>query len=670
MQLKIEGMGRNTNPLCGILCAAGIAVLALAVTPAEARLLSDKDRALYTKAFEAMEKGKPEQALKHGKKAKAELPRKVLAWMTYTQEIGKPSFAEIAQFLDQSPQWPRLTPIRRFAEAVMPKDLPTQEVLLWFEKRPPVSAEGLLRYAEALEEVGRTAEATILIRQAWTRHVLTERQEFALFDRYEKILQERDQINRLDRLLWTRRGAPARRQARRIGYDHLALAEARLLTGLRRKGAKAAVKKVPDGLRDDPGLIYERARSHRRKRDYENVVALLDPPRPEAPYPKTWWPLRRWAVREAIEQGDYQVAYRIASGHGFDSGVGFAEGEWLAGWIALRFLDQSKQAYQHFTVLFQKVTTPVSRSRGAFWAAEAAEAKGDPKWVRHWRRIAANFSATYYGQLAAERLGQTTLTVNLPDASLPTEADHRRFHKQELVKVIRLLGELEQAKLQKTFLLHLSRQAETEADFALTADLATEQERPDLALRVAKRARNKGIILSDRLYPTPQIPISEELDPRLVYALIRQESGFYTDAKSRVGASGLMQLMPATAKRVARRLKMSYKRSRLTEDPEYNLRLGQHYIRSMLDRYKGSYVLALAAYNAGPKRVDQWLKRNGDPRNPQVDKITWVEKIPFPETRNYVQRIMEAIPVYNTQLASQNLATHTDWIDAPIKDTF
>ncbi len=634
---------------------------------AEVRLLSEQDRASFGRALKSVERGKFDQALAEAEKGESPLARKLIEWLVYSDAASEAEFDRIVAFLDQNPHWPRATALRRKAEEAMPEDLAPAEALLWFDKRRPVTATGLLRYAEALEEAGRGEEATMQIRRAWTRHDLTVEQERALLKRYQPVLRARDNVNRLDRLLWKRRVEPARRQARRIGYDYVALAEARLLTALRRKGAKEAVAKVPEALRDDPGLVYERARWHRRMRDYEGVIAYLDPPRPEAPYPRTWWSLRRWAAREAMERKDYEVAYRIASSHGFDRGVGYAEGEWLAGWVALRFLDDAKLAYQHFTRLYHNVTTAVSRGRAAFWAGEAAEAKGDAKWVKHWRRIAANLSATFYGQMAAERLGQRTLKVDLPEALEPDDMAHKSFRQREMVRVIRVLGELDQADVQKRFFLHLIKRAENATDFLLTAELAAAQNRPDLALRTAKAARNRGIILRDHLYPAPRIEIVKDLDPRLVYALIRQESGFYTAAKSHAGARGLMQLMPATAKRVARRLKVSYDRRKLTEDPDFNLRLGQAYIKSLLERFDGSYILALAGYNAGPRRVDEWIAENGDPRDPNVDPIGWIEKIPFSETRNYVQRVLEAVPVYNARLAAEELAIRPEWIDAPYR---
>jgi soluble lytic murein transglycosylase len=252
----------------------------------------------------------------------------------------------------------------------------------------------------------------------------------------------------------------------------------------------------------------------------------------------------------------------------------------------------------------------------------------------------------------------------LPQPIEPRPEDRREFARQELVQVVRLLGQLDQRKIQRRFLDRLRNMANTTSDFLLTAELALEQGRPDRALRTAKEARKVGLILPGHLYPLPSLPHDDAMDRTLLLAVIRQESQFYNDVVSGAGARGLMQLMPATAKRVARKLKIPYRRSRLTEDPAYNLRLGIAYLTQLLDRYEGSRLLALAAYNAGPRRVDRWIKRFGDPRKHGVDPVDWAERIPFSETRNYVQRILEAVPIYVLRMADRQVELPLDWATA------
>jgi soluble lytic murein transglycosylase len=416
------------------------------------------------------------------------------------------------------------------------------------------------------------------------------------------------------------------------------------------------MQRVPQELATDPGLIFERARWRQRKGRYDGVLELLDPPLPDAPRPELWWPQRHWAARQALLNGDISAAYRIASGHGLAAGIAFAEAEWLAGWIALRFLDQPEQAFAHFARLHDSVNTPISRARAAFWAGEAAvamEARDRTgQWsiaAALWYADAAEFNTTFYGQLASRQLGQP-ITIATEATPLPGAEAQAAFAARDLVQAIRLLGEVGETATQEIFLTRLSTISDTESDYFLTAELALEQRRPDLAVKAAKAAAADGFLLLDHLYPFPALPEGETPEPALVLAVVRQESAFYTDAISGAGAQGLMQILPKTAKGLARDMKLRFSRSRLRADPAYNMKLGRAYLSDLTKRYGGSYILALAAYNAGPSRANGWIRAFGDPRDPAVDPIDWIESIPFDETRNYVQRILEGLVIYRRQL--------------------
>jgi soluble lytic murein transglycosylase len=371
-------------------------------------------------------------------------------------------------------------------------------------------------------------------------------------------------------------------------------------------------------------------------------------------------------------KGDISIAYRIAAGHGLEQGLGFAEGEWLAGWLALRSLDRPGVAYRHFEHLSQGVSSPISLARSAYWAGEAARAlaahgaqgatasaEGGAKggnWLAKaddWYLKAAKHGTTFYGQLAARRLGHAVAIETQGETAAgpaPGAAARAAFEGREMVQAVRLLGELGQTKLHKRFLLRLKALAEDAEDFVLVAELARQQGRPDIAVRVAKEARKAGVLLFDDLFPSRRLPETKSPEPALVLAVIRQESAFYTGAISGAGARGLMQIMPATARRVARQIKIRYSRKKLLSDPEYNLRLGRAYLAGLTEKYDGSYILALAAYNAGPARANRWMRDFGDPRTPEVDPVDWIESIPFNETRNYVQRILESLVVYRKTL--------------------
>lgn len=613
-------------------------------------LLSAKDYKAYQAAFQQAKAKHHQRARSIAAKASNPLLAKVIDWLDFTKPGSKSNFEAAAKFLEQNPDWPKQRALQINIEKSMPRNLPDRRVLSWFNTHPPVTTEGSVRFAEALQRAGQKATATDLLRRAWIEGNFTRSKETAFHKRHRELLRQQDETARLDRLLWDRRARPAKRQAQRIDKKgYLALALARLALMQKSGGVDGAIQRVPAALRNDPGLIFERARWRQRKRRYDGVVELIDPPIPGAPQAERWWPLRRWTARQAFVEGDLSVAYRVASGHGLAQGTGFAEGEWLAGWIALRSLRQPETALSHFAKLYEGVKSPISKARGAYWAGEAARAIGDRETATKWHAKAAVHGTTFYGQLARYRLGQS-LAGALPALPSPTADQRTQFQKKELVQIVRLLGELDQDEIQKPFLFHLSAAAENATDYMLTAELARAEKHPDIAVKTAKSARQAGIILVGDLFPSLTLTKAEVPEAALVHAVVRQESAFNPDAVSHAGARGLMQLMPATAKRVARSMKVKYSRKNLTKDPAYNIRLGSRFLKSLITRYDGSYVLALAAYNAGPSRADRWIREYGDPRKADVDVIDWIESIPFSETRNYVQRIVEGLVIYRQRL--------------------
>jgi len=619
-------------------------------------LLSVADYKAYRAAFHELKRKRYKSAHQHARKAKNRLPAKVIRWHELTSDRPRASFDELARFLAENPDWPGRAALLRNAERVMPRDFKDAQVLAWFEARPAISPGGAQRHAEALRRSGETERATALIRTTWIEGDFARRDERDFRKRFTKLLRREDDLARLDRLLWERKYRPAKRQARRLGKGHAALAEARIALARRSPGVDWAIKQVPKELARDPGLVYERARWRQRKNRYDGVIELLDPPMPDAPHARRWWPLRRWAARQAYMKGDFSIAYRIAAGHGLEQGLAFAEGEWLAGWLALRSLDQPEVAYRHFERLYRGVGSPISLARSAYWAGEAARVlethRPKDSWqakADDWYLKAAKHDTTFYGQRAGRRLDREVV-IETAAGPAPDAATRAAFEGREIVRVVRLLGELGETKLEERFLLRLKWLAEDAEDFVLVADLAGRQGRPDIAVRTAKEARKIGVILFDDLFPSRRLPETKSPEPALVLAVIRQESAFYDGAISRAGARGLMQIMPATARRVARQIKVRYSRKKLLSDPEYNLRLGRAYLAGLTEKYDGSYILALAAYNAGPARANRWMKDFGDPRTPEVDPVDWIESIPFNETRNYVQRILESLVVYRKTL--------------------
>lgn len=619
-------------------------------------LLTPDERPVYRAAIAAAQNEQFDNALALAEQTRDPLLIKLVRWLALTGSRTSGDFATVARFIAENPDWPGQGTLRLRAERALPPGLSDADVIAWFKSRPPLTADGAMRYAEALMSRGDRPTAVALLRRTWIERGFGADQEATFLARHGAHITPDDHRARLDRLLWDRQSTAAKRQAARLGGGYAALAQARLKLASRQAGVDAAIRRVPRELSDDAGLVYERARWRQRKGNYLGVIELLDPPRPEAPRAERWWPLRRWAARRALLEGDISIAYRIASDHGLSAGLGFAEAESLAGWIALRFLDEPDAAYAHFLRLNKAVSSPISLARSEYWAGEAArrldQRRPGGQWkatAKAWYAQAAQRVTSFYGQLAARRLGQLPSLAGRETAP-PSAAARGAFSENELVRVTRLLGALGEEALQGRFFGRLQSLAESGDDYSLLAGLASEQSRPDLALRAARAARRDGILIPPDLFPTLPLDTRDGIEEALLLALVRQESGFYSDAVSRAGARGLMQLMPGTAKQVARRVDVAYSHARLTGDPRYNLLLGQSYLSDLLDRFDGSYILALAGYNAGPRRAARWIADYGDPRNPDIDPVDWIESIPFEETRNYVQRILEALVIYRQKL--------------------
>ncbi|MEX2616606.1 MAG: lytic transglycosylase domain-containing protein [Alphaproteobacteria bacterium] len=634
-----------------IVAVAGI--LAMSGTLLPASELGPADRAAYRDAFRDAARGDWVSAIRHAAKAREKLPGKALNWLYFKEAESGVGFAEIAAFVAANPDWPHIYRLRRRAEEAMADTDPRDAILGWFTRFPPITAPGSARYARALIATGQSEKAASFVRDAWISLNMTPLEERGFRSDFSDILRHDDHIARLDRLIWDRQVSAAQRQMRHVSEGYRNLAEARLMLMQRKGGVDSAIARIPDALRNDPGLVFERLRWRRLKNLTESAIELLGNPSAEVGRPNLWWGERVYLAREALNNGDITLAYRLARDHGPIDGAALAEAEWLAGWIALRFLNDSEIALKHFTTLYENVRYPISRARGAYWAGRAAEATGihARAAAQQWYGAAATHFTTYYGQLALSRLVTRPAPVWEPESK---KQDIQAFHNREIVRLTRMLAELEQDNLVEAFLEKLMVDAKSGSEWTLVAQFAIAVGRQDMSVRVAKQAIRDGIVLTETGYPALPTPLDIPANPALVHAVIRQESAFDTGATSSAGARGLMQLMPATARGLARQLNVSHSHQRLTTDPAHNLTLGSTYLAQLIEKFDGSIVLALASYNAGPSRVYRWLSEYGDPRDGSIHAaVDWVESIPYPETRNYVQRVLENLPIYDYRLQEE-----------------
>jgi soluble lytic murein transglycosylase len=632
---------------------------ALAALPA---VRSADQRQIYARAFEALDHGRVDEARRLAREGKDRLGAKIFRWTELQQPRSGVSFEDIAGFIDANPHWPNQDTLARRAEEALIERTDDSVVLAWFALRGPTTVDGAMRYIEALLRAGERQKALTLIRETWASGGFGATQESQFLKRYRQHLGPKDHVQRLDRLLWDGRKDEARRQMARVDADWRALAEARLRLQAMSGGVDGALRKVPAHLTDDPGLMFERARWRRRKGQEEGAREMLRNAHADLGRPELWWNERAYLARRAIAAGRMSEAYEIVKDHGLRNGSGFAEAEFLSGWIALRFLDKPEPALAHFVRLYEGSRFPVTKARGAYWAGRAAAAKGDAAGSREWFLRAAGHATTYYGQLAATVLDPADRPA-FPETPRPTAEERQAFDKNELADAARFLQEIEQSNRVKAFITRLVLNCKTPGEHALVAEFAAKLGRPDLSVSAAKRsAQVAGVMIPDHGWPT--VPLAGDNPPEraLVLATIRQESAFEADAISRAGARGLMQLIPPTARAVARQLNLPSERieHRLLQDAALNLRLGRAYLAGLIDDYGGSYVLAIAAYNAGPGRVQRWIKENGDPRKANVDVIDWIELIPIDETRNYVHRVLENLQVYRWRLGGTQVAYRLD----------
>ncbi len=648
----VAGALISAPALTGYVTSVPVGAAHAATSDAGLKPLSDADAKTYASAFAAAAQGRWSRAHSIAAGAKSRDLAKVLDWLDMSRPGTSYDFSEIAAFRDANAGWPGRSTLIRRAEEAMTERVPDETALKWFAANPPQTTDGRIRLISALMSRGKTERAKALIRETWINESFGTTQERQFLSAWRKHLTKEDHAARLDRLLWDGNYVQARRTVKMVdkGVQHLAMAKIALRSF--RGGVDWHIKQVPPSLREDIGLQYERARWRRRKdRDDEAYEILKDIPA-DAPYAELWWNERSIVSRRLLEKGHVSEAYRLAAANGLKEGARYAEAEWMAGWIALRFLREPKQALVHFERIREAVNYPISKARAAYWAGRAASDAGNAKAAEKYFTEASAHDTTYYGQLAAARIGRT-IALRASDVS-PSKAQRAAFAKDERVRIVLMLNQIGAADHIRPFIDALT-DGDGVADHQMTAELATRIGRRDLAVRAGRKAYLAGAALPDVAYPVMDMPRGNP-EQALLHAIARQESNFDHTAVSSAGARGLMQLMPETARGVARNLQVHYSRGKLTEEPDYNIRLGRAYLGEMLDRFDGSYILAVAAYNAGPGAAARWVKSNGDPRNGDVDPIDWIEMIPYRETRNYVQRVIENLQVYRARLGESMVA--------------
>lgn len=641
-------------PLLRLIIFPLVCLVALA-SRATAEDFSEGERQAVQAALAAAGSGDWNQAFTRAQQVKDPLPLKIVQWLEYTRGSAAARFAEIAAFIDNNPDWPHQKALCQRAEDALQFES-DDTAAAWFKRHPAISAIGKVRESEILLNSGQTASGIAALRAAWIAGTFTPAEEHSFWNRHGGQISAVDNWQRLDRLIWDNQTEAARRMLPLVTQDYRALAEARLALATVGPHADALVARVPAPLRSDPGLVFEQLRWDRKKDMVDAAAQILLAQSGDPVHPGAWWGERQLIARRVLATGNAQEAYKLVQQHGTLEGDAFSEAEFLSGYIALRYMKDPALAFDDFSRILTRVSGASAKARAAYWGGRAAAAEGKGELATKWYAAGADHMTTFYGQLAAHQLGAAAPSRPVVEPR-PSAEQLARFNAQELVRAARWFFESGGREYHaKAFLLRLAEMAKTPLDYAMLADLAEAHGRIDLAIAVARRAGDAGMPLMVHGYPVTTLPSGGTTERPLLLAIVRQESGFESDAVSPAGARGLMQLMPATAASMANKMQLPYSAQRLTTDGAYNVLLGRTYLENLIDDFGGSYALAIAAYNAGPGRVRQWLHEFGDPRGRDIDMVDWIEMIPFTETRTYVQHVLENLQIYRVQSGNQAAA--------------
>ncbi len=659
--------------------------------------ISDEDRATIKEISAEIENKKYNEALALAQKLKkdnenAEAPEKtqviknkpdffestvnIILWSKYS-DVSNPktiSFSDISRFSLDNSFYPNVSQISRNVEKVaIANNIPYNSSEKYFSLNPAATLESKLflleskikflsqsKQSDADKDKVRKEVQTI-ISNIWLKENFSENEEKDFLQKYQNYLTQVDHINRIDRLLWDGKILEAKRIMRFVNQDYQSLFSAIIEIQESPKYIDKIVLSVPRKLRSNEGLSYRRVIWHKSKDQIEDLLEImLDLPE-KLQFPEKWWSLRRLYAREMLKQKNYKMAYKIINKHSLPAtSSDFWEAEWMTGWIALRFLDEPKVAYERFENLYRNVVQPVTLSRASYWLGMTSEAMKNKQKAASWYKIAAQYPIFFYGQLAIHKHRVVDPIGAQEDIILPKDPDITvndmiKMSSSRAAQVAYLLNLMDKKSDAGKILEWIINNSGSEGEVAVVMALSNEIGDKQLDVKLSRVASKKNVFfIKDKFQIVKEIS-NDEYAP-LIHAIVKQESGFAPAALSHVGAVGFMQLMPDTAKLVAKDLGIPYNRDKLATDVQYNVRLGSHYIKKLIDRFDGSEMLAIASYNAGPNATQRWINEFYDPRKEEDLNmvVDWIELITYSETRNYVQRIMENLIVYKYLMSRAN----------------
>ncbi len=627
--------------------------------PKLSTILVSSDAKAFKSALSAADRRRWSTFEEYRNKVKDPIAKDVLYWIQAMKDPNVDT-ADLNYVIQNLSDWPRMVGIQAKAEyRLFDKPMSASDTIRWFEGREPVSGEGRIVLANAYFTQGDTVNGDRWLKYAWRESKLTRDRQKNIYRRYKDRLTPEDHAIRGDYLIWEGSAHFSKVEGllslMPAGERAVATARMRLLRNS--SGIDSAIKRVPQSLQNDTGLLYARAKWRRQKRSknyaLETFLQIIEPPSTEKGKERLWRE-RKIMTYWAIEEGKFGEAYRLTRNHGMNRGAGFAEAEFLGGWLALTQLNKPDLAAQHFQTLRNGVTTPVSMSRGSYWLGRAHEAQNRAEAQTHYAD-AARFTNTYYGLLAGEKLNPGNAVNVLPEEPL-LPLEFSGMHQDRRIKAMTLLAETKEEHYYTLFSFHLDDVVDSLEDLSYLSRHSARYDMMRPSVRAAKQASRFQSMLTESGYPMPRsiLNLPDKFDKAFVLAIARQESEFNNSAVSSARAYGMMQMINATASATARKHRIPYSKSKLTTDINYSANLGALHLHDLLRDFDGSYILAAAAYNAGPHRAKQWIKAYGDPRTGAIDPVDWVESVPFSETRNYIQRVMENMQVYQSRLQSNS----------------
>ncbi len=687
--LKAPGAGTIAVKITGADKASAVAKpqssLDAAIAPLTSFRLSAPDIKRIKDAFKMVYKGDMVGAMQKRSGIKDPVGRKLVTWYRLRSQDSQAGARQIEDFRLANPDWPDQKRLRRRAEeALFFGAEPPAAIISFFATEPPRYAAGKASLAGAHIAQGRADAALPLIRSAWRQHDLDDRTERAIAKRFAKELTTEDHNWRLNRFLLndSRYGRPGRlKRAKKVakylrGIDRKK-ADIRLTIwrsyskrrrSARLKAASKLIKKLPSEGPADWGLFFHKVQMTRRRGRHEEAWKMLLSAPVEAEkvyYPDHWWIERRVNAYDALYRKKYEIAYQIVARTGPLSVNERNESAFMAGWIALRFLNRPKQALEHFDALAQSADGPRSRSRAAYWQGRTYQDLGRQDEARKHFEKSANEFNTFYGQLARQTLKPDGRELTIEPPVVPSQDVIDSFVERDGLKALMIVHQARNRSVMRRFLLHYRRHFKTEQEMVLAAHLAKSLGDTQMAVRTGKTGIGRGFNLARYAYPTHAMPKFKPLRPSpetpMLYALARQESEFNTLITSIAGARGVLQVMGVTARHVCRDYKIkcgsrAHLKRRLSNDPPFNASLASAYIGDRKDEFGGSYILTFAGYNAGPGRARYWIRKNGDPRDPDIDPIDWIELIHIKETRHYVKKVMANLQIYRARLGDHKNA--------------